>query len=272
VARKKKPSLYFYKAFWKPDRALMMQALDSAATTPDSAGPVLGFLGAWHKTAARYNPYGVACEFICGTLGKVIGLPIAPFAITVGPEGAPCFSSLDFNFNREKLPCVVPDKCVEFMPSLCAGLLVFDIFVANEDRHDANLLVDQVSRPKEMWVFDHDQALLAGCPPCGTDKLAKVANRLGITGGESGGNRHVFLDEVRDASLFADWIRRIEELPKWVISDACDQARRQLDLAAKDADAACEFLIDRRMRVGELIHDNRSEFKSITHWPEGLFK
>ncbi|MGH7136016.1 MAG: hypothetical protein ACREHD_09765, partial [Pirellulales bacterium] len=75
-----------------------------------------------------------------------------------GRREAPLFSSLDFNFNREKLPPVVPDICVQRLLRDCTGVLLFDIWIANEDRHDANLLVDKVGAPGEMMVFDHDQA------------------------------------------------------------------------------------------------------------------
>lgn len=270
MARKRKQPKYFYRACWRHDQ---LRALLSSGDQPTSrSGRFFGYVGAWQKVATTANPYGSASELICATLGTFLGLPIPPFAITAGPDNEPCFSSLDFNCNQDRLPRVVPDKCVEFMARISAGVLAFDILIANEDRHDENLLVDQVSHPTEMWVFDHDQALLAGCLAKGIAKLTRFADYLGITGGDDiGGNRHVFLDELRDPSHLEEWIGRIESIPRWFIADACDCARQRLGISKEDADAACAFLAERKKRVGELIKNNRNEFKAVTQWPAGLF-
>jgi hypothetical protein len=258
---------YFYRAFWKPDQ---LDALKHLAGGPDKYGQGLGYAQVWHKSDSQASPYCVANEFICGRLCSFLGLPIPPFAITAMPtEQKVLFSSLDFNFNRAKLPPVIPSICVEKLPKLCAGVLTFDILIANEDRHDQNLHVDDQANPKFMHVYDHDQALFGGSVTKGSKRLADLKNRLGITGGTTtGGNRHIFLDEVKDSALLDPWIRRITLVPDWLIDDTVEQAADGLGISAAEALDAADFLKYRKGRIGTLIDANRSEFSAITDWPD----
>jgi hypothetical protein len=100
--------------------------------------------------AKQNNPNGSAyCipnELICGEIGRFIGLPIPPVAIVSLPDGKPYVASLDFNLTGHEPPPVDVDACVRLLPSLSTGLLLFDIWVANPDRHNGNFAVDFESR------------------------------------------------------------------------------------------------------------------------------
>ncbi len=271
---KRKTLRWPFRACWKQHQLHMLETLSKHGKEFDRDGRVIGYAGAHHRINPAHSPYCVPCEYICAKIGAFLGIPIPPFAITDGGDRGKCFSSLDFNFNREKLPHVLPDKCMEFMPEACAGVLVFDILIANEDRHDKNLLVDMISHPREMHAFDHDQALLGGFEEKGKPRLLKLADHLGITGDDIGGNRHIFLDELTDPKLLDDWMIRVESIPDWFIDDICKFAVDDLGITKVEGNAASDFLKYRKDKLVDIIRNNKTEFKAVKEWPpdQELFK
>jgi hypothetical protein len=264
-----KPIKFFYRALFKPDSLDVFEGFDRDF---DWKGKALGYTQAWHRRSWAESPYAVYNEFICAELGRAIRLPVPPFAITysqeVGKRKIPLFSSLDFNFQRSKLPPVIPDICVAHLPQLCAGVLAFDIFVANQDRHDENLLVDRGSKPREMHVYDHDQALLGGHSHAqrGSERLSLLRDRLGITGGPvTGGNKHVFLPHIKTCEYLYAWAEQIREIPTWFIKSVCLEAKRH-GLDNKLANETNDFLQHRRDKIVGIIDANRGSF-SIDDWP-----
>ncbi len=130
--------------------------------TAISLGRVGGELPARHKWTNDDRPYCVANEFICAELAHQIGLPIPPFAITQSNQfpAVPIFSTVDINFDGRDFSPVEPEYCVKHLEDLCAGVLVFDVFIANSDRHDENIVVNDDLTPTELYLYDHDVALL----------------------------------------------------------------------------------------------------------------
>jgi len=155
----KRRSRFIYRACFRPNQ---LEDMNQLGDSPSVDGRVLGYAQTWHRVNPDYNNRCIANEYISGRIGIFLGLPIPPFAITHDKDENVYFSSLDFNFNRAILPPIVPDRCVACLPELCTGILLFDILIANEDRHEANLVTDSVSSPKFIHVYDHDQALLSG--------------------------------------------------------------------------------------------------------------
>ncbi len=246
--------------------------MNQLGDSPSVDGRVLGYAQTWHRANPDYNNRCIANEYISGRIGIFLGLPIPPFAITHDKDENVYFSSLDFNFNRAILPPIVPDRCVACLPELCTGILLFDILIANEDRHEANLVTDSVSSPKFIHVYDHDQALLSGRNSEGVRRLKTLWDHLGITGGSMGGNRHVFLDLLSNAGLFSLWEERIDSIPNWFIDEACDYAESELDVTPEESKTLKAFLKHRKVRISDIIKSNRDEFKGITNWPTGLFQ
>ncbi|MDZ4687859.1 MAG: hypothetical protein SH850_22530 [Planctomycetaceae bacterium] len=154
-------------------------------------------------------------------------------------------------------------------------MLMFDIWIANEDRHDKNLAVDNVAMPTKMVVFDHDMALFGGCGTVGIERLNQLQfTRLGVTGGTvTGGNRHCLLDEMKTAEHFDQWLERIATVPKHFIMSLCREAVRFGVASQAEADAAVEFLEFRKRNIGLLVEMNRDAFTGITEWkkPGELF-
>src|SRR3990170_1752400 len=66
---------------------------------------------------------------------------------------------------------VVPHRCCAALPQICSGILLFDLLVANSDRHVGNLKVDDPDNPLEIDVFDHDRALFGAVAGQATVRL-----------------------------------------------------------------------------------------------------
>jgi hypothetical protein len=261
---------FTYRAFFKPDQLAALDKLDEGF---DEQGCGFGYTQAFHKAPTESIPFRIPSEFVASKIGQLLGLPIPPCAITVfGPEKIKLFSSLDFDFERSSLVPVLGDIVVSKLPLLCAGVVVFDIFIGNEDRHDENVVVDRGSDPKRIHVFDHDHALLSGMNHHGIDKLEKLSNDIGITGKPPlNNNRHVFLDELRSEKDLNYWVQRVSAIPEFMLDDLCRFARNELELAPQVASALSDFLRYRKRDLHRLIHQSQSEFTSIANWTKTLF-
>jgi hypothetical protein len=262
-------SKHHYKTLFFPDK----QGIPGA---PDFEGRGLGYTQAWHGTNWASSPFLVPNEMIAGCIAQFLRLPIPPFAVTSWERGIYFFSSLDFNFDSEQLPPVIADICWKHLPKLCTGVVLFDIFIANEDRHDKNLVVDNQAKPKAMRIWDHDHALLGGGGKLrGSQRLQKLASRLGCTAGTKtgkGSNRHCLIDAIETVEHFGDWIARISAVPDWFIDDVCRSAK-PYGLTAAEARNVAKFLKQRRNGFPELLNEHQREFSGIKEWkkPGGLF-
>ncbi len=205
----------------------------------------------------------------------MLGLPVPAFGMSVSEDGTGFFSSLDFNFDRDELPPVEPDCCWKYLPFLTTGIVLFDVLIANSDRHDNNLAADRVTKPTAIQVFDHDQALLGGGDPSlkGVARLDKMVDRLGITSGNvSRGNRHCLLDAIESAEHIREWTYRIGAIPDWFIKEVCQEACRY-GVTRKEGKQIQSFLSQRRNSFATLIEKHRAEFRGIKQWklPNALF-
>lgn len=213
-------------------------------------------------------PYCVPNEFVCGELGRFLGLPI--------PPGEVCYSnssnhqlfyiSLNFNLVGSSLPPVNTTQCVKELPDLSAGLLLFDILIGNADRHGRNLSVDFLAKPPSMTVFDHGHALFGKDERKGVARLERLRDRLAISGGSrTQGNRHCILDQITTDAHFGPWLERIRLLPNYVIDDLCEQLPG-LGCTLEEAAAAADFLKHRSIHLEQIVVANKAEFTGIKGW------
>lgn len=217
-------------------------------------------------------PYNNANESICSALGRVLGLPIPPHGFVFKPSepASPMFASLDFNIDLAKLPPLTnPAKLATDLPDITTGLVLFDIWIGNPDRHAKNLNVDFSTTPPRLFVFDHGHALLGYAGGQGVLRLTTLEDRLASTGGsKTGQHRHCLLDHLATADYFEKWIDRIKAVPTFLIQDLCQQAM-ELGIAPEEARAAERFLLVRQGEFKELIMRNKQEFSGIKDW--GMF-
>ena len=233
----------------------------------EDSGPVgdagVGYTKCFHKKPWSESPYLIRNEIIAAKLGTFIGLPIPPCAVMHSVDGTFWFSSIYFNFDEEELPKVLPDVIWKELPYWLSGVTLFDIFIANGDRHDENLVVDDVLKPKALRVFDHDQSLFGGATgqPRGIERLEHCKTLLGLDN-DTGGMRNDFIGEITESKHFNKWLNRIGDIPEWFIKDAVDSTR-PYGTTKEEAQACKEFLIDRRKQLGRIVMDNKHYFLSI---------
>ena len=186
------------------------------------------------------QPRIVANELVCSLLARAILLPTPP-GFLVDRSGEPWFVSLDFTIAGEKLPPVNPSRVLADHPRLACGILMFDVWVLNSDRHAKNLAHDTTTGA--VAVFDHSLALLPRTVPA--DEFFSARE------GVHGLVRHCLADHIRDGSFFREWQERIEALPDFYVHDAL-QSATSCGYSVEEANLIERFLLERRGALSEL--------------------
>jgi hypothetical protein len=224
-------------------------------------------LWAYAKNHPQY-PYTIANEMISAELGSTIRLGVPPhglFRDSIPPNNT-YFASIDYNLDRSKLPPADIDKTVTDIPFDASGLLLFDVLIANPDRHPGNLAVDFSATPPRMHVFDHSHALFGHEPHNGVARLTTLDGRLGMSGQSgTGQHRHCLLDKITNPEHFHEWMSRIEAIPDFFIREVCHE---QVGHGINEAEArkAEQFLISRKASIRSLISSHKAEFTGIQDW------
>jgi hypothetical protein len=161
------------------------------------------------------------------------------------------------------------EEYVAAHPDEVHGAVIFDLFVANNDRAFGpvrrNLLLDERGR---LLLYDHGNACFyrrrrdAGIEP-GVPRLTTVAADLRALC-DMDHKDNVYRQLVSQWNLVQSWCRRIEQLPDYVIDAAI--ARIPVDLARPspdERDALRSFLLDRRGRLLAQIAANPTMFPGL---------
>ena len=203
------------------------------------------------KTNSDREPNIVSAEFIAARLGQAILLPIPP-AFIVTQDAQPWFASLNFNMAGEDLPPVNPSEIVTGFPEASAGIVVFDAWMMNQDRHRRNLAYD--SSTGRLQVFDHSRALMPGSDQ--REFAHRHRNDLAI------GTKHCLAQHIVDELSFAPWISRISAIPEYYIEGILREAV-QVGLDPENVSFFLQLLLRRRKRLPQLLKDNRSCFPAL---------
>jgi hypothetical protein len=221
------------------------------------------------KRNSQDEPYCVPNELICGLLGQFLGLPVPPCGLFVEPRNPSVlsFGTMNFNLGGDNLPPADPDDCFTAYadpthprPDAVVGVLLFDVWVLNADRHPRNLALDDSVTPAQLHVFDHSHAVFG---QEGAARLHRLREELGIAGLTASGNRHCLIDVVRSTAWFRFWLDRFLSVPRFVIADAVDRARSSRLITAEEAGAAVEILWFRRERLADRLKEHRDQFPNI---------
>ncbi|HUB65936.1 MAG TPA: hypothetical protein VL981_00460 [Candidatus Methylacidiphilales bacterium] len=208
----------------------------------------------------------VANEYVANILGRFLGLPLPPGALTKSDDGLG-FASLDFDLTGESLPPLDPGDCYKKMPDQSTGLVMFDIFIANPDRHNQNVCATLRDKPYDMIAFDHGHALFGHDKTQGIKRLEDLRDRLGISGGSATKqNRHCLLDEILDSGFFEKWMIRIKTIPDHLIDASCEDVRDKGLIDFAEAAALKTFLKYRRDNFQTIVMNHKDEFKGIKQW------
>jgi hypothetical protein len=184
------------------------------------------------KPNTAKHPYVVANELVCSRLASILLLPIPP-GFLVSLEGASHFASLDFNLSGASLPPADPVVLAAAFPKLCWGILLFDMWVLNGDRHRKNLAFDTTA--DKVQIFDHSHALLArgNLPPFVGQHALTPNCCLG--------------PEVTTLDGLAEWHGHIMDIPdRFIRTVVSDVAGPEFNVTAAQASECADFLLARR--------------------------
>lgn len=225
--------------------------------------PSRGKVDAYLKDSKTLK-YTVSNEYICAELGRFIGLPIPPSGLCYkqGHDPEHFFASLNFNLCNSVLPPIDPADCVRHLGFESAGVVLFDMLIANGDRHRNNINLDTSQTPPRLTVFDHGHALFGSVNGGGSARLNNLRDNFVIVSPR----RHCLLDSINNDGHFGEWIDRIRNLPNYLIDNACDATVPLGMITAAEAAAAKAFLKHRKSEIKSLVNANRPEFRAITQW------
>jgi hypothetical protein len=203
------------------------------------------------------SPFVVANELICSQLARALLLPIPPGFI-VNHNGQPHFVSLNFNLSGHGLPPADPSAIVSSLPQIASGIILFDIWLLNGDRHRQNLAYDSTINRVE--IFDHSHAFLG--PNGGRARLESRENEIGIGG-------HCLAREMLDFSYIIDWNKKVLALPEFYIKEVVSSAN-VVGLPVDDISFCSDYLLRRRNKLLDLMRANRPAFPKVqaTLWDQ----
>lgn len=228
------------------------------------------------RGAAKANttdaPFCVANEYVAGEIGRILGLPIPPGGLVEedAQTGDPMYVSLEFSqAGGASLPGLSRtdlDWLINNDAATATGVLLFDIWIANADRHRGNLSLDRSRSPPVLHVYDHSHALFGVEPNSGSTRLNVAEGALGVTGNPTHPpNRHCLLDELTTAEHMDTWINRIQQVPDFII----ERLVNTLEGLGYDEGVVGhleDFIKERRANIPSLLSNEQSEFTSITNW------
>lgn len=219
------------------------------------------------KGRSDESPYLIANEWIAANIAQFLRLPVPPFAL-VAKRSRSTRMFASYSYEGDTTPAdVEPSILYERHPRLCAGIVLFDILVANCDRHRGNLKVDKPAAPETVHLIDHDRAMFGVIAGNGVQRLQDIQDRLGVTDApESRDEWHCLVELLASSDDMEHWLARIADIPDWLISEVCNDVHR-IAITANERDEAIRFLQERRNNLGSLIHRHRDRFPRVQNWP-----
>jgi hypothetical protein len=204
------------------------------------------------------EPYTVVNEYVCSRLGMAVGLPVPPATIAMDSNGKYMFVSMRFTAGLASLPPVNPAELVAGRPEVAAGIVAFDCWVGNWDRHAGNIAF--VPGVSGVSVFDHGRTLLRTPSGAGIAEIGKWRTQPCLF------RQSALLPHVNDHGLLTRWAERISLVTKELISDACGTAARLGACTLAEAQAAEEFLEYRKTGVMSYLSAERGMLPRVSGW------
>lgn len=237
--------------------------------------PFEASVGGFAKTNDE-SPFTIANEIVSARIGQALGLPVPAGVVSIGPEKKLHYLSLDVGQEGRELPPIVPSDFCAAERWWAAGIVVFDVLIANADRHRKNLSRDSTfeNEPPRVSVFDHGHALFGTDPPLGLERLELAVDRLGCVDDEAAIARDsCLIDQPLDCASMDAWVQRVQRLPIYVYDDVCREVADTSGLGVdhREARALANWLARRASKLPELLCQNGRFFPNVEWglWPPG---
>jgi len=241
------------------DPASAMRAIFEALTFgPDvdagDSAPRYCTLGGVAKMNAPERPFLVVNEYVCAELGRLMGLPTVPGVVVSGRKGETGFVSLRFGPKDERPPPALLGEFANREPALATGVVVFDCWIANQDRHDENMAYTK--RNRSLHLYDHDRALLG---TRGVARLTEVRDRHLLA-------YHGVARELLTGEHFIHWSGVVAQIGELAIGLALKELVSEGIVDKSQASATTEFLRHRASRIPAMIKEAQEQkvFARIT--------
>lgn len=163
------------------------------------------------------------------------------------------WASLHFGPGGQRPPPVIPEQFVEAEPLIAAAVVVFDMWIANDDRHERNLAYAPGLIPPA--VIDHGHALL-GPDEQGLARLMRRKDTPGVAG--------CLHDELADASHLSAWADEVACVTRRRIEAVCKAVGSACALDGDLTQALIDFLDHRKTRIMEFVREAETDFPRIT--------
>ncbi|NOT00605.1 MAG: hypothetical protein HOP29_08260 [Phycisphaerales bacterium] len=217
-------------------------------------------------------PYTVANEVVATQIGISLGLSV-PTVIThdIGTEPIALIQMLDRDATIQGQPPAAAKALEAFVsehPDEVHGAIVFDLFIANNDRAFGPLRRNvAIDGHGQLQLYDHGNSCFYRPRPdvgiqAGIPRLDAVEKDIAAIFDK--GRENHYLEFLTDISLVKKWCGRIKQLPEFLIEAAVDRIPRSTVLPNNgERTRLAEFLKTRRLYLYDRIVESRGLFPGL---------
>lgn len=200
------------------------------------------------------HPYLLLNEAVCAALAGALHLPIPALRLIR------LDNQLWFGLEKKepKVACTPENLAACVNSDQVPGVLIFDVFVCNPDRHEGNVLLHQFQQQPlaiKLWIIDHSHALVST-----KQNVAALVT--------ANHNTQVYLKlphhgaVVKQRSQFESFLERLEALDSTAFQEITASLPAEFIPKGADLVSLTDFLIRRRDEVRTLIQT------AFQHLPE----
>ena len=212
-------------------------------------------LAAYARQNTVDRPFGVVNDYIANALGRASGVPVPPGELVKLGRTTWGFVTLGFGEDGRRPPPADLEALATEHPWESTGVVVFDQWILNTDRHDENVAyLDKMG----IAVFDHDCALLGFNPP--DPAVALASERASRVRG------HQLAASLRTAKYLESWVNRIKSVMPLEIRRAVGTCVDAGLLSKSLGDQLNEFILFRQASIQSYIDDSKEDFRQVTEW------
>lgn len=214
------------------------------------------------KTDSTDAAYTVANEYVASRIAGLLGLPVPPGAIAELDDGTKAFVMMKFGKKGDKPPPADAQDFVQKRPRLAAGIVLFDAWLLNADRHDRNLAWYPDGQGSAA-IFDHGHALFGTEAGKGVDHLEALLNNPALGFG-------CLIGELSVVPDVEAWVEQIRAVRDTAIQDIC-QSLAGLGVCTPAESVKLEgVLINRRNALRSFVQSSHDKFTKIDDTDWGL--